>query len=101
MTEQSTTLEGEVSYLKNLSERVEVLGDQIVKWDFRLPDLTNDESDEKVPTAFEVREELTELSEDSYKKFRQILNRLYTLEEIVDTLELARDEIMGKLLAIR
>ena len=37
-------------------------------------------------------EELTELTEVSFKKFRGILNRLYTLEEIVDTLEHARDE---------
>ena len=62
LTEQNTTLEGEVSFLKNLSERVEALGDQIVKWNFRLPDLSTEESDEKVPTAIEVREELTELT---------------------------------------
>ena len=81
-----------MSFLKSLSERVEALGDQIVKWNFRLPDLTNDESHEKVLTAIEVREELTELTEVSFKKFRGILLRLDTLEDIVETLERAGDE---------
>ena len=47
-----------MSFLRDLQERVEELGTQIVKWNNRLPDL-NDENDEKVPTAIEVQEELT------------------------------------------
>ena len=76
LTEQHTTMEGDVSFLKSLSEHVEELGDQIVKWNNRLPDLS-DENDEKVPTAvyIEVQEELTALTDTSYKKFHSILNR--------------------------
>ena len=91
LTEQHTTLEGDVSFLKSLSEQVEELGNQIVKWNNRLPDL-NDENDEKVPTAIEVQEELTALTDTSYKKFHSILNRLHTLEGIVATLEHSREE---------
>ena len=80
-----------MSFLKSLSEHVEELGNQIVKWNNRLPDL-NDENDEKVPTAIEVQEELTALTDTSYKKFHSILNRLHTLEGIVATLEHSRDE---------
>ena len=53
LTEQHTSLEGDVSFLRDLQEHVEELGNQIVKWNNRLPDL-NDENDEKVPTAIEV-----------------------------------------------
>ena len=91
MTEQHTTLEGDESFLKSLSENVEELGNQIVKWNNRLPDL-NDENDEKVPTAIEVQEELTALTDTSYRKFNSIFNRLHTLEGIVATLEHSREE---------
>ena len=91
LTEQHTALEGGVSFLKCLSENVEELGNQIIKWNHRLPDL-NDDNDEKVPTAIEVQEALTVLSEASYKKFHSLFNRIHTLEGIVDTLEQSRDE---------
>ena len=91
LTEQHTTLEGDVSFLKGLSEEVEELGNQIIKWNNRLPDL-NDENDEKAPTAIEVQEELTALTDTSYRKFHSIFNRLHTLEGIVATLEHSRDE---------
>ena len=91
LTEQHTALEGDVSFLKCLSEEVEELGNQIIKWNNRLPDL-NEENDEKVPTAIEVQEELTTLSDTSYKKFHSLFNRMHTLEGIVATLEQSRDE---------
>ena len=70
MTEQHTTLEGDVSFLRDLHERVEELGTQIVKWNNRLPAL-NDENDEKVPSIF---------------------NRPHTLEGMVGTIEHSREE---------
>ena len=91
LTEQHTTLEGDVSFLKDLHERVEELGTQIVKWNNRLPDL-NDENDEKVPTAIEVQEELTTLTDTSYRKFHSIFNRLHTLEGMVGKIEHSREE---------
>ena len=58
MTEQSTKLDGDVSFLSKLSAQVELIEDQIVKWRYRLPELTDDESQEKIVSAVEVREEL-------------------------------------------
>ena len=91
LTEQHTTLDGDVSFLKELHERVEELGTQIVKWNNRLPDL-NDENDEKVPTAIEVQEALNTLTEASYRKFHGIFNRLHALEGMVGTIEHSREE---------
>ena len=91
LTEQHTKLEGDVSFLRDLHERVEELGTQIVKWNNRLPDL-NDENDEKVPTAIEVQEELTELTNACYRKFHSTFNRLSALEGMVGTLEHSREE---------
>ena len=91
LTEQHTTLEGDVSFLRDLHECVEELGTQIVKWNNRLPDL-NDENDEKVPTAIEVQEELTALSDTCYRKFHSRFNRLHTLEGMVGAIEHSREE---------
>ena len=91
LTEQHTKLEGDVSFLRDLQERVEELGSQIVKWGNRLPDL-NDENDEKVPTAIEVQEELSELTDTCFRKFHSIFTRLSALEGMVGTLEHSREE---------
>ena len=94
LTEQHTTLEGDVSFLRDLHERVEELGTQIVKWNNRLPDLNDatDELDEKVPTAIEVQEELTSLTNTCFGKVHSIFNRLHTLEGMVGTLEHSPEE---------
>ena len=94
LTEQHTRLEGDVSFLKELHERVEELGTQIVKWNNRLPYLNDatDEDDEKVPTAIEVQEELSSLTDTCLRKFHSIFNRLQTLEGMVGTLEHSREE---------
>ena len=91
LTEQHTKLEGDVSFLRDLQERVEELGTQIVKWNNRLPDL-DDENDTKVPTAVEVQEDLSELTDACYRKFNSIFNRLSALEGMIGTLEHSREE---------
>ena len=91
MIEQHTTLEGDVSFLKGLSEEVAELGTQICKWNGRPPDL-NDENDEKVPTAMEVQEDLDIQASVNQKNFHCVFNRLHALEGIVSTLERSRDE---------
>ena len=60
LTEQSTKHDGDLSFLTNMSEQVELLEDGIIKWRYRLPELTDDESKERVVSAVEVREELDE-----------------------------------------
>ena len=94
LIEQHTRLDGDVGFLRDLHERVEELGNQIIKWNNRLPDLNDatDEDGEKVPTAIEVQEELTSLTNTCYTKFHSLFNRLKTLEGMVDTLEQSREE---------
>ena len=94
LTEQHTRMDGEVSFLKSLHESVEELGRQIVKWNNRLPDLNDvtDEDGDKVPTAIEVQEELTSLTNISFTKFHNLFNRLQALENMVGTLDQSREE---------
>ena len=94
LIEQHTQMDGDVSFLKSLHESVEALGNQIVKWNNRLPDLNDvtDEDGDKVPTAIEVQEELTDLTNVSYAKFHSIFGRLQALENMVGTLGQSRDE---------
>ena len=47
LTEQSTKLDGDVSFLAKLSTQVDLLEDQVVKWRYRLPELTDDEPSKK------------------------------------------------------
>ena len=72
LTERNTTLEGDVSFLKGLSEHVDAVED--------------------VVTAIEVREDLDELKEIVFKKFRGIFTKISTLEENVSTLEHDRED---------
>ena len=57
LTEQHTTLEGDVSFLICLSEHVEELGNQIIKWNNRLPDL-NDETMRRRPQLLRYKKSL-------------------------------------------
>ena len=45
-----------------------------------------------MPTAIEVQEELTALTDSCYKKFHSVFNRLSALEGMVGTLEHSREE---------
>ena len=73
LTEQHTRMDGDVS-LKTLHDSVEELGNQVVKWNNRLPDLTDatDEDGDKVPTAIDVQEELTSLTNTCFTKFHNL-----------------------------
>ena len=92
MTEQSTKLDGNLSFLTKLSEQVEFLEDQIIKRRYRLPELTDDESKERVVSAVEVREELDEFKEVVLRKIQWILTNLGSLQESVRLLENDREE---------
>ena len=94
LIEQHTQMDGDVSFLKSLHESVEALGDQIVKWNNRLPDLNDvtDEDGDKLPTAIEVQEELTSLTNTCFTKFHNLFNRLQALENMTGTLEQSREE---------
>ena len=94
LTEQHARLDGDVSFLKTLHESVEELGNQVVKWNNRLPDLNDvtDEDGDKLPTAIEVQEELTSMTNTCFTKFHNLFNRLQALERMVGTLEQSREE---------
>ena len=81
LTEQHTQMDGDVSFLKSLHENVEELGKQIIKWNNRFPNLNDvtDEDGDKVPTAIEVQEELTDLTNMSFTKFHSIASVGYRL----------------------
>ena len=92
LTEQSTKLEGDLSFLSKLSEQVELLEDQIIKWRYRLPELTDDESQERIVSAVEVREELDEIKEVVLRKIKEFLTNLNTFQESVRLIENDREE---------
>ena len=92
LTEQSTKIDGDVSFLTQLSSQVELLMDQVVKWRHRLPELTDDESQEKIVSAVEVREELDEFKDTVYRKLREISTSLQTLRESVRLIETDKEE---------
>ena len=81
LTEQNTKLEGDLSFLTKMSEQVDLLEDQVIKWRYRLPELTDDESQEKIVSAVEVREELDEFKEIVLKKLKEFLTNLNALHE--------------------
>ena len=85
-------VDGDVSFLSKLSEHVELLENQVVKWRYRLPELADDESQEKIVTAIEVQEELDELKDVVYKKLQEVLTSLNTLRESVRLTENNKEE---------
>ena len=92
MTEQSTKHDGDLSFLTRLSEQVDLIEDQIIKWRYRLPELTGDESKERVVSAIEVRKELDEFKEVVLRKLKEFLTNLSTLQESVRLIENDREE---------
>ena len=56
LTEQSTQHTNQIGLLTPLRERVDLAENQIVKWCYRLPELTNDDDGRPVVTAVDVKE---------------------------------------------
>ena len=69
LTEQGIVQEGKVSYLEILSEQVNVINEQLIKWRHRLPELSHDECTERVVSAVEVEEDLHEFKGVVLNKF--------------------------------
>ena len=86
LTEQSTKLEGDVSFLSRLSDQVDLL------WKCRLPEQADDKNREKVVTAVEVQEELDELKNEVYRKLKEMSTGLNNLRESVRLIENDKDE---------
>ena len=65
LTEQNTQHDGRLTFLARMSEQVDLRENQIIKWRYRLPELTDDDSRERVVSAVEVQEDLDEFKRSS------------------------------------
>ena len=65
---------------------------QIQRWRYRLPDLTDDESQEPVVSAVEVQEELNKFQDLTMSKVRDVRQDINSLEREVQLLERARSD---------
>ena len=75
-----------------MSEQVDLFVDQVIMWRYRLPELTDDESQERIVSAVEAREELDEFKEVVLKKLKEFLTNLNSLREKVRLIENDREE---------
>ena len=63
LTEQITEHSATVNFFSVMSEKVDLMERQIHRWRYRLPDLTDDESQEPFVSAVEVQEELNQFKD--------------------------------------
>ena len=72
--------------------QVNLIEDQIIKWRHRLPELTDDDSTERVVSAVEAQEDLDEFKEIVLKKLKDLLTNLNALRGEVQLLERDKEE---------
>ena len=65
---------------------------QIIRWRYRIPDLTDDESSERIVTAFEVQEQLNGFKGATRRKIDDVRQAIVVLEDRVNILRRARNE---------
>ena len=92
LTEQSTQHDGRLTFLAGMSEQVDVIENQIIKWRYRLPELTDDDSTERIVSAVEVQEDVDTFKEVVLKKLKEFITNLNALQGEVRLLERDRDE---------
>ena len=92
LTEQNTQHDGRLTSLARMSEQVDLTENQIIKWRYRLPEMTDDDSRERVVSAVEVQEDLDEFKEVVLKKLKELLTNLNALQGEVRLLERDREE---------
>ena len=76
-----------MTFLARIADHVDLIEQQIIKWRYRLPDLTDDDSRERVVTAVEVQEDLNLFKEQTREKVREVSNALGALEDEVRLLD--------------
>ena len=87
LTEQVTEHTAKVNFFSVMSEKVDLMEQQIHRWRYRLPDLTDDESREPVVSAVEVQEALDKFKDLTMIKVRKIREDLHSLDREVQFLE--------------
>ena len=78
-----------------MSEQVTLMEQQIHRWRYRLPDLTDNESRERVISAVEVQENLDKFQEKTMDKVREVSSTIAALEREIQLFERARDDSWG------
>ena len=68
-----------------MSEQVDLIEQQIHRWRHRLPDLSDDDSRERVVSAVEVQEDLNKFKDKTMEKVREVNNALCALQREVST----------------
>ena len=87
LTEQSTEQSGKLTFLANMSGQVDLMEQR-----YRLPDLTDDDSRERVVTAVEVQEDLDKFKDVAMRKIKGLTTTLTALEGEVQLFERDREE---------
>ena len=87
LTEQVTEHTAKLNFFSVMSEKVDLMEQQIHRWRYRLPDLTDDESQEPIVSAIEVQEELNRLKDLTMSKVCEVRDDLHSLD---------RDATVGK-----
>ena len=90
LTEQYTEHDGKVNHFSGMSEQVSLIEQQIHRWRYRLPDLSDDDSRERVISAVEVKEDLDKFKDKTMEKVREVSNARFALESEVRLFERAR-----------
>ena len=92
LTEQVTEHIAKVNFFSVMSEKVDLMEQQIHRWRYRLPDLTDDESREPVASAVEVQEALDKFKDLTMNKVREVREDLNSLDREVQLLERAHSD---------
>ena len=92
LTEQVTEHIAKVNFFSVMSEKVDLMDQQIHRWRYRVPDLTDDESQEPIVSAVEVQEELNRFKDLAMSKVREVRDDLHSLDREVQLLERARTD---------
>ena len=83
LTEQVTDHTAKVNFFSIMSEKVDLMEQQSHRWRYRLPDLTDDESQEPVVYAVEVQEELSKFQDLTMSKVHDMSQDINSLEREV------------------
>ena len=92
LTELSIQRTAQLGTLPTLSEKVELAENQILRWQYRLLELTNDDEQQPIVTAVEVQEQLNQFQELTRSKIHDVRQEINSIEGKIRILEIARSE---------
>ena len=92
LTETTTQYSQDTHSLTPMKEKTDLAEKQIMRWRHRLPDLTDDESDEQAATAVDVQEQLNSFKGAVCRKTEDIQHVTTALEDKVNILRRVRND---------